>query len=76
VKQVRLLRQSVVFLPTLATDPATPVVRDCEGVLGPLLDSAGATGVLLRPDRYVLAYLPQGTRAADLVSQLSSIFDH
>jgi 3-(3-hydroxy-phenyl)propionate hydroxylase len=76
VKQVRVLRQSADFLPTLATDPATPIVRDCEGVLGPLLDSAGAVGMLVRPDRYVLAYLPQGTSAADVESRLSSIFDH
>jgi hypothetical protein len=35
-------------------------VRDCEGVLGALLDSASANGVLLRPDHYVMAYLPGG----------------
>jgi 3-(3-hydroxy-phenyl)propionate hydroxylase len=60
LRQVRVLRQSEDFLPARGSDPGVLVVRDCEGVLGALLDQAGADGVLLRPDRYVLAYLPRG----------------
>ena len=59
-RQVHVLRQHDDFLPTLVRDPAALVIRDCEGVLGAVLDPAGADGVLLRPDRYVLAYLPRG----------------
>ena len=59
VQQVRVLRQSDDFLPDSAAANAT-VVHDCEGVLGALLDQAQADGILLRPDRYVLAWLPRG----------------
>jgi 3-(3-hydroxy-phenyl)propionate hydroxylase len=59
IGHVRLLRQSEDFLPAHVA-PGTVVVRDCEGVLGALLDSASADGVLLRPDHYVMAYLPGG----------------
>lgn len=60
VKEVQLLRQDDDFLLARAVNPNLTVVRDCEGVLGPLLDSAGAQALLLRPDRYVLAYLAGG----------------
>ncbi|MES2398771.1 MAG: bifunctional 3-(3-hydroxy-phenyl)propionate/3-hydroxycinnamic acid hydroxylase [Pseudomonadota bacterium] len=33
------------------------VVQDCSGTLENILRSAGATAVILRPDRYVLAYI-------------------
>jgi 3-(3-hydroxy-phenyl)propionate hydroxylase len=75
VKQVRLLRQSEDFLPTLTSDAVTPVIRDGDGVLGPLLDSAGADGVLLRPDRYVLAYLPRGLSREALAARLGSVLE-
>ena len=32
-------------------------LRDCEGVIEQTLIAAGANAVVLRPDRYVLAYL-------------------
>lgn len=35
-------------------------LRDCDGTLEAILRSAGAQAVLLRPDRYVLAYLCRG----------------
>jgi 3-(3-hydroxy-phenyl)propionate hydroxylase len=60
IREVQLLQQSDDFLLERARSPNVIVVRDCEGVLGPLLDSAGAAAILLRPDRYVMAYLPRG----------------
>ena len=50
---VLLLRKGEAF-GTAAGDAA---VRDCEGVIGEALVKAGAHAVVLRPDRYVLAYL-------------------
>jgi 3-(3-hydroxy-phenyl)propionate hydroxylase len=38
-------------------------LRDCGGTLEAIIRSAGAQAVLLRPDRYVLAYLRRGDRA-------------
>jgi 3-(3-hydroxy-phenyl)propionate hydroxylase len=61
VQRLSMLRQSEDFLPAVL-EPDALVIRDCEGVLGALLDQANADGVLLRPDRYVLAYLPRGAR--------------
>jgi 3-(3-hydroxy-phenyl)propionate hydroxylase len=63
-RQVRVLRQGDDFLPALTHDLGTPVIRDCEGVIGTLLDQASAHGVLLRPDRYVLAYLARHAEQA------------
>lgn len=60
---LRVLRQSEDFLPDQLSAGADAVtIRDCEGALGDILDRAGADGVLVRPDRYVLAYLPRGAR--------------
>ncbi|MDO9437634.1 bifunctional 3-(3-hydroxy-phenyl)propionate/3-hydroxycinnamic acid hydroxylase [Hydrogenophaga sp.] len=62
--QVRVLRRSDDFLPGLAADHAgATLVRDVDGTLEALLTSARAQAVALRPDRYVLAYLPQGAQA-------------
>ncbi len=36
------------------------MLRDCGGTLEAIIPSAGAQAVLLRPDRYVLAYLRRG----------------
>ena len=36
---------------------ADAALRYCEGVIGEALAAAGAHAVVLRPDRYVLAYL-------------------
>lgn len=47
----------------LAQGPGCATARDASGELARVLDSAGATAVLLRPDRHVLAYL--GTRPED-----------
>lgn len=55
-KRLRVLRQSEDFLPG-AGAPGLATIRDCEGVIGAILDQAQADTVLLRPDRYVLAYL-------------------
>ena len=43
--------------------PGHATARDASGELARVLDSAGATAVLLRPDRHVLAYL--GARPED-----------
>jgi 3-(3-hydroxy-phenyl)propionate hydroxylase len=40
--------------------------RDCEGIVAAVLQAAGAQAVLLRPDRYVLAYVRKGATAADM----------
>jgi 3-(3-hydroxy-phenyl)propionate hydroxylase len=72
LRQVHVLRQSEDFLP-LNLDPGAIIIRDCEGILGALLDQAGADGVLLRPDRYVLAYLPRGSTAAQTISILEQL---
>lgn len=52
---VRLLRAEEDFLSPPPTGQIR--VRDVQGVLQQVLDSARATAVLLRPDRYVFAYL-------------------
>jgi 3-(3-hydroxy-phenyl)propionate hydroxylase len=59
VKEVQLIPASDDFLLERAVNPNVTVVRDCEDVLGPLLSSAGAEAMVLRPDRYVMAYLPR-----------------
>ncbi len=67
MRHIGLLRQSDDFIAGSADEveasATNVVVRDCDGVLASVLDSARARGVVLRPDRYVLAYLPGG--AAD-----------
>lgn len=66
IKHLRVLHQSDDFLPGTVPTGTAPVtlVRDCDGVIGAILQQARADTVLLRPDRYVLAYLrhdePQG----------------
>lgn len=52
---VRVVAQQDDFLPSQAS--ADGVLRDVDGTLEKLLRSAGANAMLLRPDRYVLAYL-------------------
>ena len=48
-----LLRQGEAF----GAADGEPALRDGEGVIGQALADAGAQAVVLRPDRYVLAYL-------------------
>lgn len=59
-----------------ATDRAPDaVLRDCDGVLENIFKTAGASALLLRPDRYVLAYLGQpGRVGSEGVQQLLSTF--
>jgi 3-(3-hydroxy-phenyl)propionate hydroxylase len=68
VRDVQLLPQNDDFLLERARNPNVVVVRDCEGVLGPLLKSAGAEAMLLRPDRYVMAYLPRSAMLKNLIA--------
>jgi len=49
------------------------VVRDCEGVLQQVLADAGAQAMLVRPDRYVLAFLEHG--AKDDAARLRTLFE-
>ena len=56
---LRLLRKGDAFGPADGDE----VARDCEGIIEQTLVAAGARAVVLRPDRYVLAYLS----AADCV---------
>lgn len=59
--RVVVVRRSDDFLPELADAHAgATLVRDIDGTLEALLASAGANAVVLRPDRYVLAYLREG----------------
>jgi len=51
-RHIRLLRASDDFLA-----PGDDVVRDCDGVLAPLMDAAQAGAMLVRPDRYIHSYL-------------------
>ncbi len=49
------------------------VVRDCEGVLDSLLNGAGAQALLLRPDRYVLAFL-RSPGFSDEMAKVKALF--
>jgi 3-(3-hydroxy-phenyl)propionate hydroxylase len=44
--------------------------RDMQGVLQRVMDSAQASAVLVRPDRYVLAYLDGTTQSATRLQNL------
>ncbi len=60
---LNVLRASEDFLPTQATDlgagasPALHCIRDVDGKLEAILNSANSRGVLLRPDHYVFTYI-------------------
>jgi hypothetical protein len=43
-------------------------VRDCEGIIEQALIAAGARAVVLRPDRYVLAYLSEADCAGGMLA--------
>lgn len=49
------------------------VVRDCDGVLESLLNAAGAQALLLRPDRYVLAFL-RSPGFTDEIAHVKALF--
>ena len=72
-RHIRVVAQSDDFLQQ--ADEAT--LRDCGGTLEAIIRSAGAQAVLLRPDRYVLAYLdrsdPQITARLQQLLRPSSI---
>lgn len=48
------------------------VVRDCDGELEELLDEARAQALLLRPDRYVFAFL-RSTDASDEIAKIKAL---
>jgi 3-(3-hydroxy-phenyl)propionate hydroxylase len=56
-RHIPVVAQSDDFLQRAETDTT---LRDCGGTLEAIIRSAGAQAVLLRPDRYVLAYLRRG----------------
>jgi 3-(3-hydroxy-phenyl)propionate hydroxylase len=67
-RHIEVVAQSDDFLKRSEADAA---LRDCGGTLEAIIRSAGAQAVLLRPDRYVLAYLDRGTpQTAARVQQL------
>lgn len=71
-RHVQVVLQADDFI-TVAAPGATPdaVLRDGDGTLEKIIRSAGADAVLLRPDRYVLAYFNrQDARAATRVQAL------
>ena len=59
---IRLLRAEEDFLSSPSAAQMT--VRDVQGVMQQVLDSAQAQAVLVRPDRYVLAYLDDQPESA------------
>lgn len=66
-RHVQLLRRSEDFLPPLSAHASEaagmPRVRDCEGKLADILDASQAQAVVLRPDRYVFAFVPKNANA-------------
>jgi 3-(3-hydroxy-phenyl)propionate hydroxylase len=59
-KTLRVIRHEDDFMQE--SSPQVLWVRDAEGVIAKALDSAAACAVILRPDRYVFAYLKHGTQ--------------
>ena len=78
-RRVQLVRQGDDFLPTqLGTSAPTEsncvAVRDCDGVLADILDVGDAQAVILRPDRYVFAFLK--SQASQAIATQDRIFAH
>ena len=71
VRFVLIVRKDQPFLPDAPQDGI--VVRDCDGVLESLLNEAGAQALLLRPDRYVLAFL-RSPGFTDEIAQVKALF--
>ncbi len=70
--RIRVVAQQDDFLPVHASDASIDMVlRDMTGTLEGILREAGARAVLLRPDRYVLAYL--GRTGHDDAAQLQQL---
>jgi 3-(3-hydroxy-phenyl)propionate hydroxylase len=63
-RMVALLRRGEAAGGHSDTDGVTVV--DCDGVLEQTLHEAGATAVLLRPDRYVLGYISAADPSGDM----------
>jgi 3-(3-hydroxy-phenyl)propionate hydroxylase len=67
-RHLQVVAQSDDFLTSAGPDAT---LRDCGGTLEAIIRSAGAQAVLLRPDRYVLAYLDRhDSRTAARLQQL------
>jgi 3-(3-hydroxy-phenyl)propionate hydroxylase len=71
VRFVVILRKHQPFLPDALPDGI--VVRDCDGVLEHLLNERHAQALLLRPDRYVLAFL-RSPGFVDEIARLKALF--
>jgi 3-(3-hydroxy-phenyl)propionate hydroxylase len=69
-RHIRVVAQSDDFL-RLADQADVSALRDCGGSLEAIIRSAGAQAVLLRPDRYVLAYIDQG--APEITARLQQL---
>ena len=78
-KRIQVIAQSDDFLKLPASARAPDAVfRDQGGTLEKIIRSAGAQAVLLRPDRYVLAYIsqqdpPGAVRLKQLLARFSSV---
>ena len=73
VQQIELIRYADDFL---TSPPSGHIqVRDRENVLGPILDSAHATAMVIRPDRYVFAFISGDANASPVVP-LSAALSH
>ena len=59
-------------LPGARGGASITAIRGSEGVLGPMLEWGGAEAVVLRPERYVLAYLPRCMSTEGLASKLKT----
>lgn len=67
--RIRLLRRSEDFLPEHLNDRDT-VVRDWQDTLSPILDASRASAVVLRPDRYVFAFIPAAQTSSNQPNRL------
>lgn len=78
-KHIQVVAQSDDFLkPAASAQAPDAVFRDQGGTLEKIIRSAGAQAVLLRPDRYVLAYIsqqdpPGATRINQLLARFQSV---
>lgn len=69
VRVIDVLRREDDFLPTRSEGA---LLRDVSGEIARVLDSAGAQAVILRPDRYVFAYVSTGQELQHALHALSA----
>jgi len=72
MRTVTLVRCQDDFPPPGSGHAGTMIVRDCEGLIERVMHASRATAVVLRPDRYVLAWF-QPEKTAAKIAQLQSL---